>query len=304
MKDREYKISSGVLCRWFGIGRQACYQHDRDLTEEFFHSSPVPEEVHTIRQRHPRPGTGKLLELLRPLMQSHGIKPGRDALFDLLSLHGLPVRRRKRVIHTAMSRHRLRKYDNLIAGFTASKPDELWVSDITYWKLQEGYVYPSLITDAYSRKMAGYHLSENLHARQTVEALKPALSAMEKPSATTFELIHHSDRGVRYCSSVYVNILKKNRIRISMTQSGDPLENAIAGRVNGIIRDEYLYDYQCGNIEEGRKQLALAVALYNTERPHNSIGNPTPEAVHENDTGFLNGKETKKLGKNYWSKKN
>jgi len=303
MKDREYKISLGVLCRWFGISRQACYQHEWDLTEEVSQSGLVLEEVHTVRQRHPRMGTRKLLELLRPFMQSHGIKMGRDALFDLLSFHGLLVRRRKRAVHTTMSHHWLKKYDNLIAGFTASRPNELWVCDITYWKLQEGYVYISLITDAYSRKIAGYHLSENLHASQTVKALKMALSSMGKPSATTSELIHHSDRGVQYCSSGYVNILKNNRIRISMTQSGDPLENAIAGRVNGIIKDEYLYDCRCRNVEEGRKQLALAVTLYNTERPHNSIGNLTPEAVHTNYVELSNENKPERLWKNYWNKK-
>jgi transposase InsO family protein len=284
------RSSLGVLCRWFGISRQAYYQHDRTLAEDVFHSGLVLEEVKTIRQRHPRIGVRKLQELLGSLMRLHGIKMGRDALFDLLSDHGLLVRRRKRRIRTTHSHHWLKKYPNLITDFTPSKPDELWVSDITYWKLDQTHVYLSLITDAYSRKIVGYHLSENLHAEQTVKALNMALSDLGKRSTTSGALIHHSDRGVQYCSASYVMLLKKKNIKISMTQSGDPLDNSIAERVNGIIKDEYLLNYQCNNIKEGRNQLAVAVTLYNTERPHGSIGHLTPEVVINIHLDFSNEK--------------
>jgi transposase InsO family protein len=303
MKAIANNISLGVLCRWFGISRQAYYQHEWHLTQEVFHCGLVLEEVGSIRQRHPRIGVRKLHELLRPLMQSYGIKMGRDALFNLLSSHGLLVRTRKRRIHTTRSHHWLKKYPNLITDFTPTQPNELWVSDITYWKLNQTHVYLSLITDAYSRKIMGYHLSENLHAEQTVKALNMALSELGKCSATSAELIHHSDRGVQYCSSSYVNTLKNNHIKISMTQNGDPLENAIAERINGIIKNEYLYDYQCRNIEEGRKRLAQVVYLYNKERPHNSIGNLTPESVHNKYLEISNEK-IKRLWKNYYWKNN
>jgi transposase InsO family protein len=150
------------------------------------------------------------------------------------------IRRRKRHVKTTNSYHWLKKYPNLIVDFTPSKPNELWVSDITYWKIQDQLFYISLITDAYSRKIIGYHLAENLRAEETTKALNMALSGFKKRSETSGQLIHHSDRGSQYCSTSYVSLLQKNHIEISMTQNGDPLENAIAERVNGIIKDEYL----------------------------------------------------------------
>jgi transposase InsO family protein len=301
MKEQDTDISIGMMCRWFGISRQAYYQHEWSLSEEVFQGSLVLEEIKAIRERHHRIGVRKLQELVRPFMEEHGIKMGRDALFDLLSMHGMLVRRRKRQVKTTQSHHWLKKYPNLIIDFIPSKPNELWVSDITYWKIEETPVYLSLITDAYSRKIVGYHLSENLHAEQTIKALKMALCELKRQSAMDGQLIHHSDRGVQYCSTSYVNLLQKKHIQISMTQNGDPLENAIAERVNGIIKDEYLFDYQCANIKDARKKLSLAVLLYNTERPHSSIGNLTPEMVHDNYSQ-IEKKQIKKLWKNYYKK--
>jgi len=297
MKEIDNTVSISFLCGLFEISRQAYYQHEHCSSEYHFQSGLVLEEVKKIRARHRRMGVRKIQEVLRPFMDEHKIKMGRDALFDLVSYHGLLVRKRKRRVQTTYSHHWLKKYENLIVDFIPSKPNELWVSDITYWKLQETYVYLTLITDAYSRKIVGYHLSENLYAEHTVKALKMALSATEKRNETSSQLIHHSDRGVQYCSSTYVNVLKNNHISISMTQSGDPLENAIAERVNGIIKDEYLYDCRCSNINEGRKRLDLAISLYNKERPHSSIGNLTPDAVHKNYLEFSNEK-IKRLWKN------
>jgi len=301
MKERHEYISIGDLCGWFGVSRQAYYQHDWDLTEEAFQSGLLIKEVKNIRKRHQRMGVRKLQELLRPFMQEHGIKFGRDGLFDLLSIHGLLVRRRKRNVKTTFSHHWLKKYPNLIVDFTPTKPNELWVSDITYWKPGEKPFYLSLITDACSHKIVGYHLSENLHSEQTIKALTMALSSLKEPLAIADRLIHHSDRGVQYCSGSYVNLLQKKHIKISMTQSGDPLENAIAERVNGIIKDEYLLDYQCKDIKDARKKLAEAISLYNKERPHNSIGNLAPEVVH-NQYHQIEKQKLKKLWKIYYKK--
>ena len=272
MKDGHEYLSLETLCNWFGISRQAYYQHEWNLTEESFRYSLVLDEVKAIRQRHPRMGMRKLQELLCPFMRDNKIKMGRDALFDLLSAHKLLVRTRKRHVRTTCSYHWLKKYPNLIIDFTPSKPNQLWVSDITYWKIGETNFYISFITDAYSRKIVGYHLSENLHAEQTMEALKMAFAELKEYHRTSEQLIHHSDRGSQYCSSPYVNLLKKKHINISMTQNGDPLENAIAERVNGILKDEYLLNYQCSNIKDARKQLAKSVSLYNNERPHGWFG--------------------------------
>jgi transposase InsO family protein len=301
MKGQHKNINIGDLCRWFGISRQAYYQHEGDLSEEVFQITLLIEEVEHIRKRHQRMGVRKLQELLRPFMHEHGIKMGRDGLFNLLSNHGLLVRKRKRKVKTTFSHHWLKKYPNLTVDFTPTKPNELWVSDITYWKTGEKPYYLSLITDAWSRKIVGYHLSENLHAEQTKKALNMALSSLGEQPAISEQLIHHSDRGVQYCSGTYVNLLQKKHIKISMTQSGDPLENAIAERVNGIIKDEYLINYQCNSIKDARKKLAVSISLYNKERPHNSIGNLTPEIVHSQDHQIENEK-IKKLWKNYYCK--
>ena len=304
MKETYMHISLSVICRWFGISRQAYYQHEWSLSVEIFQYEILLEKVREIREDHKRIGVRKLQEMLRPFMDENDIKMGRDALFDLFSAHGMLIRTRKRRVKTTNSYHWLKKYPNLIIGFTPSKPNELWVSDITYWEIEGQFVYISLITDAYSRKIIGYHLSENLRAEETIKALDMALSSFtfKKRSKTSEQLIHHSDRGTQYCSALYVNRLNKNYIEISMTQSGDPLENALAERVNGILKGEYLLNYKCKNIEDARKLLAKAVSLYNKERPHSSIGNLTPEIVHSQY--HQTGNKIKRLWKNYYATKN
>ena len=302
MKESHEYISIGVLCKWFCISRQAYYKHEWTLTEERFQCSLILEETRAIRKRHPRLGVRKLQELLRPFMQEHDIRMGRDALFDILSAHGMLIRTRKRCIKTTFSHHWLKKYPNLIVDFIPLQPNQLWVSDITYWKPAGLTFYITFITDAYSRKIIGYNLSETLHAEEITKALNGALKELKKPQEQLQELIHHSDRGTQYCSSLYVNRLKKNHIKISMTQNGDPLENAIAERVNGIIKEEYLLNYQCNNINDASKQLDMAVSLYNNERPHNSIGNLTPEFVH-NQFNEIENEKIKRLWKNYYTKK-
>jgi len=302
MKEEYAHMSIGKLCKWFGISRQSYYQHEWNRSKAIFQYGLLIEEIHTIRKRHNRVGVRKLQEMLRSFMQDNGIKIGRDALFDLLSAHGLLVRKRKRHIKTTYSYHWLKKYPNLIINFIPSAPNQLWVSDITYWKIDDIWFYISFITDAYSRKIVGYHLSENLHSKETTKALKMAFSGLNKDMDRLDQLIHHSDRGVQYCSSTYVNQLKKKKISISMTQSGDPLENAMAERVNGIIKDEYLFNYQCNNIRDARNQLARAVSLYNKERPHSSIGNFTPEFIHS-QYHQIEKEKIKKLWRNYhWNK--
>lgn len=302
MKDGHKYISLGTMCKWFGISRQAYYQHEWTLSEEVLQYDLVLDEIKDIRERHPRMGVRKLHELLRPFMQEYNIKMGRDALFDLLSTHGMLIRTRKRYVRTTYSNHWLRKYPNLIIDFTPLKPNQLWVSDITYWKTEEKVLFLHLITDAFSRKIVGFQVSETLHGSETVKAMKMAWREQKDSLHSDSQLIHHSDRGSQYCAYLYVNLLKKNQIQISMTQNGDPLENAIAERVNGILKDEYLLNYKCNNIQGAREKLVMAVWLYNNERPHSSIGNLTPEFVHtqyhqiENDS-------IKRLWKNYYNRR-
>lgn len=236
-------------------------------------------EVVKIRKKHKHMGGRKLLEKLDSFMVEHKIKMGRDAFFDLLQANGLLVRRKKRRIFTTQSSHWYRKYPNKIKGLTPDRPNQLWVSDITYWKIDNGNVYISLITDAFSRKIVGYHVADTLDAIETVQALENALEELkEKPTG----LVHHSDRGLQYCSTAYVNILKDHDIEISMTENGDPYENALAERVNGILKEEYLYDYSVSSLNQARQVLDLVIELYNEDRPHMSCDYKTPEFVHQN----------------------
>lgn len=213
-------------------------------------------------------------------------------LFNLLRERGLLVRKRKTRMQTTFSKHWLKKHPNLIKDMLVKRPDELWVSDITYIQLDTGYCYLSLITDAYSRRIMGFFLSETLEATGCLKALQMALNTC----SDTTSLTHHSDRGVQYCSNEYVRILLDNNIRISMTENGDPLENAIAERVNGILKDELLKtNYSC--YDEAQKDVATAINTYNSLRPHSSCDMLTPDIAHSQQ-GYL-----KRHWKNYYKKK-
>ncbi len=296
MKTNFSHIDIAKLCGWFGITRQAYYQNSWKAIDISIEQDLMLNEVQKIRKYHQRMGTRKLYDKLQSFMLEHQIKMGRDALFDLLSANHLLVRKRKRRIHTTQSFHWLRKYPNLIKDFIPTAPNQLWVSDITYWKINESHVYISFITDAYSHKIVGYHVAETLESIETIQALKMALSDLVKEPESHFQLVHHSDRGIQYCSHGYVKLLQDNNIRISMTESGDPLENAVAERVNGIIKEEYLQDYKVKNIKEAKKVLDFVVKLYNEDRPHNSIGNLLPNQVHKEKI------KTERLWKNYYKK--
>ena len=240
-------------------------------------------------------GGRKLYELLQPFLLEHQIKMGRDRLFDILSANYLLVRRKRKPTITTDSFHRFKKYPNLIRNFVPSSPNQLWVSDITYYKIMDSFTYISFVTDAYSRKIVGYHLGDSLQTSETVQALQMAISNLPD-NKNELQLIHHSDRGTQYCSHQYVKLLEANNISISMTENGDPLENAIAERVNGIIKEEYLDDYKIEDIQEAKELLDAVIKLYNNERPHMSIGNLTPNQVHQYNI------KTEKLWKNYYVK--
>lgn len=241
-------------------------------------------------------GTRKLYLLLGDFMQTHGIKMGRDALFDLLAANQLLIRKRKRKCITTNSNHWMQKYPNLIKGFVPTGINQLWVSDITYWKIGDQFVYISFVTDMYSRKIVGYHIGKTLESIECVKALSIALQTL---SGCTPTLIHHSDRGSQYCSSAYVSQLHNYEIKISMTETGDPRDNAVAERVNGIIKSEYLEHYNVKTFKEAENILENAVNLYNNERPHLSIGNFTPNAVHHATEPL----KFNQLWKNYYNNK-
>jgi putative transposase len=294
MKDSYTRISLVRLCRLLGITRQAYYQHLWQQEAIGIEEGLILTQILSIRQYHRKMGGRKLHQLLQPFLLEHQIKIGRDALFDLLAANGLLVKRRRRYAVTTFSNHWLKKWPNLIREKVINNVNELWVSDITYWKIGLRHAYISFITDAYSHKIVGYHVAETLEGIETVKALKMALKGVAGKNLKP--LIHHSDRGVQYCAADYVKLLQDKNIQISMTENGDPLENAIAERVNGILKNEYLKHYQTGNIKEAKAQLEIAVGLYNDQRPHLSIGMLTPKIVHENNL------KTEKLWKNYYDK--
>ena len=297
MKSNFAHIGLAKLCGWFGITRQAYYQNNWEGVSTTLEEDLVIQQVKYIRKNHRRIGTRKLFEMMQPFLLEHSIKMGRDALFTLLSANHLLVRKRKRKIQTTNSYHWLRKYPNLIREFVPTAPNQLWVSDITYWKINTGeHLYISFITDAYSHRIVGFHVAETLETIESIQALQMALSALGAESH--LQLTHHSDRGIQYCSAAYVKLLQDNNIKISMTENGDPLENAVAERINGIIKDEYLETYDIDNIKDAKGLLKAVVDLYNTERPHMSIGNLTPNHIHHSKTTI----KTEKLWKNYYRK--
>ena len=299
MKSNFSHIGLAKLCGWFGLTRQAYYQNNWNGISTTIEEELIIQQVKNIRKSHRRIGTRKLYEMIQPFLLEHHVKIGRDSLFDLLSANHLLIRKRKRRIQTTNSYHWLRKYPNLIRAFVPTTPNQLWVSDITYWKINTGeHLYISFITDAYSHRIVGYHVAETLEAIESIHALKMALFAF-KGAESHFQLIHHSDRGIQYCSKDYVKLLQDYHIQISMTENGDPLENAIAERINGIIKDEYLETYEVNNIKEAIQLLNAVVVLYNSERPHMSIGNLTPDYIHHSKTTI----KTEKLWKNYYQKK-
>lgn len=277
MKDRFPRLGLGSICCLLGITRQAFYKHYWHVEEITLEEEIILKEVLSIRKDHRRMGTRKLYELLEPAMLEHQIKMGRDALFDLLARNNLLVRKKKRRIFTTQSSHWLRTYPNLVRDFIPKAPNELWVSDITYLKPN----YLSFITDAYSHKIVGFHVADNLQGIETLQALEMALSGLDQ--SKPLKLIHHSDRGVQYCWKEYVKTLQKHKIDISMTQSSDPLDNPVAERINGIIKEEYLFDCEGKPLYELKEQLKRSVELYNEKRPHLSLGMLLPERVHQNE---------------------
>jgi transposase InsO family protein len=275
-----------------GYTRQAFYGRQQHVQQEILEAELIIQEVLKHRLLQPRIGTRKLIIMLADFARIHKINLGRDALFSLLREHDLLIRKRKRKAVTTFSKHWLKKYPNLIRGFMPLASNHLLVSDITYIVVADGFAYLSLITDGYSRKIAGFYLSKTLEAKGTIEALKMAI----KNCSNTKNLIHHSDRGVQYCCADYVKLLQDKNIQISMTENGDPLENAIAERVNGILKEELLQT-KYNSFDEAKKSVAKSIVIYNSLRPHSSCNMFTPNEAHKKEG------ELKKHWKNYYKKK-
>ena len=277
-----------------GYTPQAYHKKTRQHFLKEVNEGLIIEQVRIIRSEQPRCGTRKLLIMLHPFFIKQNIRIGRDNFFALLKKHKLLVRKTKRSVHTTNSKHHFRRYPNLVEGFTPLKAHELWVSDITYIPLKDRFAYLFLITDAYSRKIVGFHVSDDMKVSSAVVALKKALA--QKPLETI--VIHHSDRGIQYCSNEYVNLLLQHHAMISMTQSGDPLENALAERVNGILKTELISSRYEG-IERAALCIARAITIYNYRRRHSSLNYQIPGDVHNQK-----GPQIKRWKNYYWQQKN
>jgi len=254
---------------------QAYHKHQKRVAQKQVNEDLLLQQIHLIRELQPRCGGRKLLLMLQPFMQQHNIVMGRDYFFELLNKNKLLVRKTKRSVHTTNSKHHFRRYPNMAKDFVPMKAHELWVSDITYIPLKNRFAYLFLITDAYSRKIVGHYVSDDMKVSSAVVALKKAIA--QKPMETI--VMHHSDRGIQYCSTEYVNLLQQHNAIISMTQSGDPLENAIAERVNGILKTELISSYY-DDIEQAAQHINRCVIIYNFKRRHSSLNWQIPADVH------------------------
>ena len=267
------------LCREVGLSRQAYYQDRRARQRQVIDEAAVVELVRRERRLQPKLGGRKLRVLLRPEWTAEmGIRLGRDRFFELLRRHELLLKRRRhRGPRTTDARHGFRKYPNRFRGQTWMAPHQAWVSDLTYVCTEEGWLYVWLISDAWSRKIVGYSAEDTLEAEGSLRAL--ALALAQLPSGT--RPLHHSDRGIQYCCHAYIQCLEKQGIGVSMTEENHCYENGQAERVNGILKQEYGLGETFRTKAMSRAALAEAVSLFNTRRPHMSLGYRIPGEVHE-----------------------
>lgn len=263
-----------MFCVLFGISKQAYYKKIKADIQKHQVNESARRSALEWRRRMPRLGTRKLHYLLK----SNGISIGRDQLFCWLRAEGLLVYKKKRYTVTTNSKHWMRKYPNLIKDLVINRPEQLWVADITYLETAEdGNIYLHLVTDAYSKQIMGYELCDNIEADSTLKAVKMAVKGRSYPNQS---LIHHSDRGLQYCSKLYTGYLTENNINISMTENGSPYDNAVAERVNGILKDEFGLSEQLDGLSEALLQVKESVYAYNFLRPHLSCQMLTPEQMH------------------------
>ena len=262
-----------------GISRQAHYQWQRRRVCDEAKHRRILDLVNEKRLRQPRLGTRKLHSLVSPTLAAEGHRLGRDALFDLLRCNRLLVPTRRAYHKTTDSHHRFRRHPNLLkAGpdqVRAEASEQVWVADITYLPTRGRCAYLSLVTDAYSRKIVGYHVHDSLHTAEVSQALKMALKGRQGTQA----LVHHSDRGIQYCAHEYQAIHQKHGLICSMTDGYDCYQNALAERVNGILKNELLLQPP-EDLQQARRMVSQSVAIYNTERPHCSLQLKTPDEVH------------------------
>ena len=289
LRKRHSLLKVDDACGLFGFTRQAYYQGFKRGYESSANIDEILDAVGKIRKKHPKIGTRKIKIILA---RDYGIDAGRDSLFDIMREAGMLVRKRVRHRRTTISGHGLHTYPNVVKEIVPSRPDEIWVTDITYLHVENRHMYIFLVTDVYSRMIVGWKVADNMRDDNAVEALKMAFKQMN-PSYRAMPTIHHSDRGSQYCSLKYVKLMNDHKMIISMTENGDPRDNAIAERINGTIKNEYLYPLEV-SLTGLHMKVHKAIHTYNAERPHLSLNGHTPEYV------YRTGCETHRLWKNYY----
>jgi transposase InsO family protein len=262
-------------CQLFGVDRQVYYRRQRRTRESKSKAQRVVDLITGIRRRMPRIGVRKLYYLLFEKLRE--LKVGRDKFFAILRANHLLIKPKRSYTITTDSHHRFRKHKNLLLNCIINRPDQVWASDITYIGTRDSPCYLSLVTDAYSKKIVGYYVADNLNTESSIQALKMAITNRTNINQP---LIHHSDRGIQYCSGSYQNILRKAAIRCSMTNNGDPYENAVAERINGILKQELLIDVDSHQLNFKKEIVREAIEIYNKERPHLSNHLLTPAQMH------------------------
>ncbi|WP_082379216.1 IS3 family transposase [Pseudalgibacter alginicilyticus] len=266
-----------TITRCFGLKRDAYYKYKSRADKRLIQEQQIIKIVSRKRKSLPREGVRKLIKSLDNEFYKANIKVGRDSLFSVLRKYNMLTLRKKTSARTTNSYHRFYKYNNLIKDRKITRPNQVWVSDITYIRTIKGFCYLALITDMYSRKIVGYDLSDSLELKGCVRALNKALYQTK----STKDLIHHSDRGIQYCSNVYTQVLKRNKIDISMTEENHCYENAMAERVNGILKDEFYLDQTFDNVDHAKRATKNAINLYNQIRLHLSLDFKTPNMVYK-----------------------
>lgn len=265
------------MCRRLGMSRQNYYARRRRRQRREVDGELVAQLVVKERELQPEIGTRKLHGMLCQELKAAGVKLGRDRMFEELRARQLLVKRKRAEgAHTTNSRHEMRVFPNLIKDRPTAKPNEIWVGDLTYLRTREGFLYLALLTDKHSRKIVGYHCADTLEAVGCCQALEMALRNLPAGS----QPIHHTDRGSQYCSHEYVKRLRERGLPISMTERNHAAENALAERVNGILKTEYKLGGECATKEQARRLADQAVWLYNTRRPHTALKYRTPDQVH------------------------
>jgi len=280
VKQKAYPIAVKTVVKHFGYSRSSYYKACRAQRQNEEHNEVVLRLVRNERKVQSQLGVDKIYHLIKPKLEARGIKMGRDKLYDLLRDNGLLLKKRKRKgPRTTDSRHEYKRYGNLIKDKEITRPNQVWVCDITYLRVSSSWMYLCLVMDAYSRKIVGWCLHDTLEMIGCRRALKMALGSL--PAGFDHKkLIHHSDHGIQYCCKAYRGILLNKGIKISMAAVGDCYENAQAERLNGIMKQEYSLGNWLPNKTKARLATRQGIELYNTRRPHRSLSMAFPAQVH------------------------